>query len=441
MTKVIFIDDIFRDEIAEARKCIYKTLRALFKRAFGVEIMAPRLEIGMPNIFADLRKKYTNIKWTEVYFELPKEIEHAYVKLLDKDAIYLSYEAPLWLFKIWKKHKIKYLDLRLSYLRFLPDIPVMFSTNISSMIPVIKKFEIQQDDIFYEADLLKASYDFRHYKDYRNLKRYENGLVILGQTDSDTSLMVKGYKDVIKFSDYEEKIKTIFPLYQQVFYKKHPFASQKHAEEEMLYFNSLLKQPIKICTSNFYNMATQDFKIDFMALSSGAIKEAHYFGQKNYMLMDYPFEYVQDNDSITYLNIESFYFFSPKFWQELLGAELPISRICMNYREPHRNIMRDHHNASWGFNEFYYENRASNNERLMAWGSFFIQLWNQKKNSDCAGTGVIKDAIQYAKNKHKYWKYKIFSKITFGKKRNKYKLKQENLKMRLKAAKHLLRGE
>lgn len=52
---------------------------------------------------------------------------------------------------------------------------------------------------------------------------------------------------------------------------------------------------------------------------------------------------------------------------------------------------------------------------------------------------LIVDAINYTANKLKYWRYKLLSKITFGKKRKKYKQKRKDLKTRLKQVRKFLR--
>ena len=193
MKRVLFVDDIFRDEILEARKCIFKTLFALFKRAFDIDIQAPRFSTSEFQVFATLRNKHNNLTWEDVYWGLPQDIEQEYIKLLDlEETIYISYEAPEWLYKVWQKYNVKYIDLRLSYLRFLPDIPVMVSTNIPSMITTTKALDIKEEDILLEANLLKGNYNFRHYTDRKNCARYMNSLIIIGQTDRDTSLMEIG---------------------------------------------------------------------------------------------------------------------------------------------------------------------------------------------------------------------------------------------------------
>ena len=438
---VYFVDDIFRKEIAEARYCIYKTLYAIFKRAFNIKIQAPIY--CKNNIFKNLCKRYKDLNWTTVYFGLPEEIEREYASLLDKNAIYLSYEAPIWLYKIWKKYNIKYIDLRLSYLRYLPDIPVMFSTNITSSFGILKSKELKEKDLIFEADLCKASYNFRHFRDWHNLKRYEGGIIFIGQTDKDTSLMCDGRTNVVKLKDYETEIKAILSQYEKIFYKPHPFASIQHKEEEINYISSISKKQIPLVKDNFYNLVTQDYKIDFIGLSSGALQEAELFGKVAYKLMEYPFSSKSTATELSYINISSFYFFSPKFWQDILEKEIYVDDICLEYREPHANIMRDFHNASWGFNEFYFENRLSTNDQLQAWGTISSKLisnFNMMLKVDDI-KDKIRDISNYSKNRFNYYRCKLLSNLTFGNMRRHYKDKKKKLKAKIKEVRRFLKGK
>lgn len=53
---------------------------------------------------------------------------------------------------------------------------------------------------------------------------------------------------------------------------------------------------------------------------------------------------------------------------------------------------------------------------------------------------TVKNALNLGRNKLKYWRYKILSKITFGKKRKKYKEKRKKLKALIKQTKQFLKG-
>ena len=51
----------------------------------------------------------------------------------------------------------------------------------------------------------------------------------------------------------------------------------------------------------------------------------------------------------------------------------------------------------------------------------------------------IKDVFNYRKDRLKYWKYKLMSKITFGKKKQKYKQKKKTLKFKLRTVRRFLK--
>ena len=365
--KIYFVDDIFRKEIASARFCIYKTLTAIFRRSFNLNITP--LSFGIDNNINNLQEKYKHIDWTEVYFSAPADFEIDYVSLLDNQALYLSYEAPLWLYSIWEKYNINYIDLRLSYLRFLPDIPVMFSTNIQSSFLTLNNYSIDDEDIIYEASICKASYNFRHFKDHYNVGKYKNSLIFIGQTDSDTSLMKLGATRPQRVSDYTSELTKLYYKYKNVFYKPHPYAKKEHINYEHTKLRKIFNRSISICNENFYNLVSQDFCIDFIGISSGALQEAKYFNKNSIELMPYPFHSLVSTEMYRYINIESVMFFSPKFWQELLSGILPINSPCKFHRKIYPNLMRSHHNESWGYNSFFFENRKSTNEMLKARGT------------------------------------------------------------------------
>lgn len=54
---------------------------------------------------------------------------------------------------------------------------------------------------------------------------------------------------------------------------------------------------------------------------------------------------------------------------------------------------------------------------------------------------VLRDLVNYSKNRWKYWRYILFSKLTFGKKRKKYKLKRKEMRLRLKQTHALIKGK
>ena len=80
------------------------------------------------------------------------------------------------------------------------------------------------------------------------------------------------------------------------------------------------------------------------------------------------------------------------------------------------------------YHEILYENLKGKNTTIQQ----IVQNPNEM---------VIRDSIRYTYYKLKYYFYKLLSKITFGKKRKKYKQKKKDIKARLKAVKAFLRGK
>ncbi|MDO5386755.1 MAG: DUF4422 domain-containing protein [Pseudomonadota bacterium] len=72
----------------------------------------------------------------------------------------------------------------------------------------------------------------------------------------------------------------------------------------------------------------------------------------------------------------------------------------------------------------------------------FKNLKNKSANTNnTIELTFVRETANYFKNKIKYWRYRLLSKITFGKKRRKYKQKRKELKARLKQVRAFLRGK
>lgn len=66
---------------------------------------------------------------------------------------------------------------------------------------------------------------------------------------------------------------------------------------------------------------------------------------------------------------------------------------------------------------------------------------NAKSNYALLNASTVKDAFNFTKNKIRYWRYKLLSKITLGNMRKHYKSKKKDLKKRLKQVKAFLKGK
>lgn len=99
---------------------------------------------------------------------------------------------------------------------------------------------------------------------------------------------------------------------------------------------------------------------------------------------------------------------------------------------------------AWNFPEIRYSDLWWKFARMT---SFYEEILfksisqkNQNNRMPVISREMCIDIFNYRKNKIKYWRYKLLSKITFGKRRKKYKQKREALRTHLRAVRSLLKG-
>lgn len=95
------------------------------------------------------------------------------------------------------------------------------------------------------------------------------------------------------------------------------------------------------------------------------------------------------------------------------------------------------------YQKYFYGQKRYQNILHMAYFDDCIRniLSSPNKASICDNETIIKDIGNYTKNKIRYWRYRLLSKITFGKKRKKYNQKRKELKARLKQVRAFLKGK
>lgn len=70
---------------------------------------------------------------------------------------------------------------------------------------------------------------------------------------------------------------------------------------------------------------------------------------------------------------------------------------------------------------------------------FYEEILYKNFNHTFIDTSLIKDAFHYTKNKIRYWRYKLLSKITLGNMRKHYKQKKKELKERIRQVRRFLK--
>lgn len=117
------------------------------------------------------------------------------------------------------------------------------------------------------------------------------------------------------------------------------------------------------------------------------------------------------------------------FMKEL--SQINIIHFCSKHK-PWLNV-----NMKYSYLWWHYARMTPFYEEIL-----FKNLNSQNRNANNAiDLTLVRETANYLKNKITYWRYRLLSKITFGKKRRKYKQKRKELKTRLKQVRAFLKGK
>lgn len=125
-------------------------------------------------------------------------------------------------------------------------------------------------------------------------------------------------------------------------------------------------------------------------------------------------------------------------------SELP-ENIKTSYLEAKKNPFIIHYAGSvkpWHSPNLEYSDHWWHYARMTPFYEeiLFKNLNSRNRNANNAiDLTLVRETANYLKNKITYWRYRLLSKITFGKKRRKYKQKRKELKTRLKQVRAFLK--
>lgn len=333
---VIFLDDIFRQEFLSGRKFVYSLIEEPLKYALNIN----SLDLGAYPSYRGLKSNFNEKlfislnkeKWYENYNYISDEAWEYLKDHFDKFALIIGYEMPKWLNLRLKNEDIKFINIRLSPIRFARDLMFVVETNLPKKKTL--EWSVSNQQLKFEAGLVKSK--IRH--DQKGLK-IQNGLIYLAQTHDDASIISTNNK-FLKIQDFEKNIKDI-SLLGKVYYKPHPYSlvNQKY---ELNIFKDILGYKPNIIKDNIYNLLAADNNLNFLGISSGALQEAEFFDKKSFTLYK-PICEFKSND-VYHCTANDFISFN--FWLEVLGIE---DREKIHIKKMDDSMMRHLHNAWWGY--------------------------------------------------------------------------------------------
>ncbi|TBV07937.1 class I SAM-dependent methyltransferase [Phytopseudomonas dryadis] len=271
--------------------------------------------------------------WEQLNFSLP-EPAGAYLRTcIAPGTLLLAVEMPAW-FKAWcNEYAIDYLDLRISPLRFARDFYVAIDTNCAALYERIEPQGVLPEEVALEATAMSASALKQRWElDRRGTYAQDLGdtLIFIGQTSFDAAIIGSSGRH-LRCEDFTERLRAIVrsrPGYR-VLYKPHPY-DDGFAAQELQSLASIIDRPIAPCPNNSYQVLCSTSNVELIAISSGVLQEAEFFGKTVHWLHEplvplaWPGERARSGH---YLQVHFQELLAPSFWHRILDPEQAAPRI------------------------------------------------------------------------------------------------------------------
>lgn len=223
------------------------------------------------------------------------------------------------------------INISIHPVRFSEDIFLNFETNDEKIREKLKKYEVNYDRFYHDADILKATYLKTVKKD--NIK--DNSLLLVGQTHQDK--VIFDGENYLSLVDYIENIKELSKSYSHIYFKPHPYSKNNKA-----IFKALKKEfsNITMIYDNIYYLLSNDKIKHIVSINSSVLYEAKYFKKETTFLYKPYFDF-----NSTDIGIYGSYFNS-SFWSDILNTD--DKNISLGFL-PSR--LRKSLNDFWGYTE------------------------------------------------------------------------------------------
>lgn len=378
---VAFIDDILRGEFWESKEFVYGLIKESIKQGTGLSIIeSPRVaqrdwtSLGFDKDSFLKIIKDSNKTWMDCYSSIPDQASSIMLQALRNDTVYVGYEMPNWLKNLLDENNFQYIDIRLSPIRFARDLCFAINSNCQTIRKRLSAFEIPKEFFRIEASQIKAS--IFHLRGRPTTYEYENALIFVGQTNTDSSLLMSGTGELLRPTHFSEKLKSIRAKYETIHYLPHPYSGGR-AVEELAELEILFQEKVGLCNMPSYELLCEESRTGFVAISSGFLQEAKCFDREVFFLYRpiCPLE-----DSGRYYNVELDDISDPFFWSSMMPMDGLEVASLKNVRKSAPNQLRLLHNAWWGYNDLMLRDRTHYKDIVRFGGATTAQDLNQLRD-------------------------------------------------------------
>jgi hypothetical protein len=358
---IIFLDDLLRDSFFGAKRFIYTLIREPILQATGImppdPADLPAKRGLLPDFdFETFRSLCGEKTWMECYHSIPATAADYLATWIPHNSLVVGYEMPPWLSDLLGRHEFKWVDIRLSPIRFARDMYVVLRGTIESLQPWI----VSEEELRLEAGLMRAA--VIHNQSYRSKSNnnHDDAVLFIGQTRADASLIAED-GSLLRVDHFKNEI-IDFVAGREIFYKPHPAAGTwKNKEMEKL--ASITGRAIATVTDSTYGLLAGNMKFDLLTISSGTGQEASFFDRCACSLFQ-PICDFRLNAHIRFID-----FVSPGLWTDALGIDPGHLKVKHLPYVPD-SLMRHLHNEWWGYSDYIMENDNNLSEKKI---KYFIK--------------------------------------------------------------------
>lgn len=351
-TNIVYLDDLLRNEYTKARQFIYTILYEPLRLALNITPPPTRSfpqYRGLSHRF-EVRKFIGlcgNISWNNAFHAVPNGAASYLATCIPDNSIVIGYEMPPWLIEVLSSREIAFVSIRISPIRFCRDLYFAVDSNLRGFHDGISSFIIDDEVLYLEAGLLRAS--IQHNARDRYAKK-EKATIFIGQTGRDASLVNRN-GDFANVLDFSEQIRS-FVGKDGLLYAPHPLAG-RHRKSELRALKRIVGYEPITTKSNIYEILAGKPDVSLFTISSGSSQEARYFHRECMTLQDPLCKISTTNeDPSGYKHIRVVDFLSPNFWSMAIKSQ-PHK---IKYGFSTDSLLRRMHNMYWGYSDFMIRN-------------------------------------------------------------------------------------
>ena len=272
--------------------------------------------------------------WAKLYDADLSESANAYMHEVFENTVVVGFELPNTFKNFFEKHKITFIDFSVDPVRFMDDLLFGILSNIDDTKSRVSKYTMHKD-LFY----INAGVHLAMLSRVQKLPLEQNSCLLIGQTEIDKVLIKNG--NYVSLLDYSEEITTLQDKYRKIYFKPHPYATNKKKIIEKLY-----SYGIKTIEENVYYLLGHTEIKHVAGICSSVLHEAKYFMKSSqYFKSDHQYDYLTIDHCIL----------NPSFWHDLLDSILETKEYHGPLLPFKPNRFRNSIGRYWGYDYLEFQ--------------------------------------------------------------------------------------